>query len=245
MTDQRQQSVDFYETEAAEYDSRRWSSPVGRYLDETQKSIVVDLIGDIDGKTVLDVATGTGRFALEMARLGATVHAVDTSPAMLSALMDKASKEGLEGRIIPCESDGAKLPFESEMFDLATCINALNHIPDAPDVVHDISRVLKPGGTCVANFTVWSSVYLPFGLVINLRDKSLTRDVFTHWFGKREIYSIFGAADMIVQRKVGAIQFPSSLRNSLLIKMCIRFDRLLRRVWGVAPMLFVVGSKQA
>ena len=97
MTDQRQQSVDFYETEATEYDRKRWSTPVGRYLDETQKSIVVDLVGDISGKKVLDVATGTGRFALEMAALGATVYAVDTSPAMLSALMAKAKKEGMLG----------------------------------------------------------------------------------------------------------------------------------------------------
>ena len=245
MTDQRQQSVDFYETEAAEYDSRRWSTPVGRYLDETQKSIVMNLVGDISGKTVLDVATGTGRFALEMAALGATVYAVDTSPAMLRALMAKAKNLGLEERIVPCESDGAKLPFEPEFFDLATCINGLNHIPNATGVVRDISRVLKSGGTCVANFTVWSSVYLPFALVINARDKSLTRDVFTHWFGKREINSLFQAADMSVQNRVGAIQFPSGFRNSLLVKMCIGFDRLLRHVWQIAPMMFVVGSKRA
>lgn len=42
--------------------------------------------------------------------------------------------------------DSSKLPFKSESFDTATCVAALNHIPNRDEVVSEIFRILKPGG---------------------------------------------------------------------------------------------------
>lgn len=241
--DARRQSVDFYQSEASDYDARRWSSSAGRYLDETQQSIVSDLIGDIRGKKVLDVATGTGRFAIHLASRGAHVHAVDTSTAMLDTLVKKSRELGVESRITVHQADAANLPFDELSFDAVTCINALNHIPDAAGVVRDMSRVAASSSRIVTNFTVWSSIYLPFGLAVNLRSRSITRDVYTHWFSKREILSICEKSGIELEDRVGAMQFPSWVNNPVLLNICTTMDRFVRRVPSLAPMLFIAATK--
>ena len=241
--DERRQSVDFYETEASDYDARRWSSAAGRYLDETQQTIVKDLVGDMHGKTVLDVASGTGRFALQLAARGAHVHAIDTSTAMLETLAGKAKKAGIESRISIHQADAAELPFEAGHFDAVTCINALNHIPSASGVVREMARVAASGAQIVTNYTIWTSIYLPFGLAVNARSRSITRDVFTHWFSKREIRSICEASGIEIERQVGAMQFPGGLENRFALKTCKTLDQYFRTSPALAPMLFVAGVK--
>lgn len=64
--------------------------------------------------------------------------------------------------------DTARLPFESETFDTATIIAALNHIPNRLDVLREVCRILRPGGRIVLTMipprisTVWHTLRKPW-----------------------------------------------------------------------------------
>ena len=99
------------------------------------------------GGVVADLGCGTGEVTLHLARRGFRVHAFDHSPAMIEQARIKASREGLEERIVfhVRELDEA-LPFDNATIDGATCQRVLHHLRDAVPVVSEVERVLKPQG---------------------------------------------------------------------------------------------------
>jgi ubiquinone/menaquinone biosynthesis C-methylase UbiE len=98
-----------------------------------------------DAPTALDVAAGTGRLALKLARMGVEVTAIDPSPEMLSVARDRAFRLGLD---ITFHSGSFEegLPFERGAFDLATCALSLCHVPDLYGAVRELACVVRPGG---------------------------------------------------------------------------------------------------
>lgn len=92
-----------------------------------------------------DVATGTGRWAIDLARHGAEVTAVDQSPEMLALAREKAQSEGLEITFLERDLNQG-LPLPSESFDLVVCALALSHFADFRGIVRECGRVLRPGG---------------------------------------------------------------------------------------------------
>lgn len=111
--------------------------------EEPRVAALAEQIGPV--RVALDVATGTGRFALRWARAGATVVALDQSDAMLAVARAKAQAEGLPITFTmhPIE---APLPFPSDAFDLVSCGLALCHVAELAGVVREMGRVLRPGG---------------------------------------------------------------------------------------------------
>jgi len=106
---------------------------------------VADLAGPIEpGLPVLDVATGTGRQALELQRRGGRVTGVDFTPEMLAVARRKVAREGVALQL----ADATRLPFGDGVFGLATVNFALHEMP--PDVrervVREMVRVTRPGG---------------------------------------------------------------------------------------------------
>lgn len=236
-------STDFYEREAKTYDERRWVSPAGRHVNEIQTAIVCELAGDVRNKRVLDVATGTGRFALNLARLGAQVSAIDSAKSMLTIAQDKFAGAGLADAAEFHEGSAAALPFADESFDLCVCINALNHIPEYETVISEIHRVLRKGGCCITNYTNWLSPYLPFGLAVNIRGKSVTRDVYTKWFSPTEVYRLHRRAGLELEEVRGAVQIPSFIKSRSALRAMARIDSLFRNS-RFGPLIFVKASKR-
>jgi ubiquinone/menaquinone biosynthesis C-methylase UbiE len=112
----------------------------------TEEPRVKELLAGIPHPSrALDVATGTGRWALYLAKRGVSVVGIDESPEMLQVAQDKAHAAGLsisflEGTL----EDG--LPFPSGQFDLVVCALALCHVHDIRAAVSSCSRVLRSGG---------------------------------------------------------------------------------------------------
>lgn len=104
------------------------------------------LLVDIPCTNVLDVGTGTGRYALKLARRGARVTAIDQSPQMLAQARQAAQSEQLSIDFHQVALEDS-LPFADDHFDLLTCALMLCHIPDLVPVVRECARVLQPGGT--------------------------------------------------------------------------------------------------
>jgi ubiquinone/menaquinone biosynthesis C-methylase UbiE len=103
---------------------------------------------------VLDVGTGTGVVALEIASyLGesASVTGIDLSDGMLATAREKALQKGLAGRISYLKMDAEQLALNDNSFDAAVSLYALRHFPNPGKSVAEIYRVLKPGARIVAS----------------------------------------------------------------------------------------------
>jgi len=93
----------------------------------------------------LDVATGTGRWALYLAERGVSVTGIDESPEMVAVAQQKARAANLPIMFIQgAIEDG--LAFPSDCFDLVVCALAPCHMLDLQAAVAECSRVLRPGG---------------------------------------------------------------------------------------------------
>jgi ubiquinone/menaquinone biosynthesis C-methylase UbiE len=99
---------------------------------------------------VLDVATGPGVLALELAPTVAHVTAIDFSPAMVAEFERKQRATGL-GNVEVSVADGQALPFADESFDAAFSMFGLMFFPDRARGFSELFRVLRPGGTAVVS----------------------------------------------------------------------------------------------
>ena len=97
-------------------------------------------LGDLTGKTVLDIACGTGRWLTKVIALGAQrAFGVDYSPEMLRRASDKPH---LQHRLI--RADGCSLPVRAATVDLVVCSFAIGHVSDLFGLAREMSRVCKP-----------------------------------------------------------------------------------------------------
>lgn len=94
-----------------------------------------------------DLACGTGSTAIELAKRGIKVFAIDLSPAMCRLTRQKAAQAGIALEVVRGDMRSFRLPVA---VDLVTCeFDALNHVPDRLDlatVARSVARALQPGG---------------------------------------------------------------------------------------------------
>lgn len=96
---------------------------------------------------ILDVGTGPGFFAINLALEGHQVSAVDVTEEMLAHARENAEAYGAEVNFILC--DGGHLPFADESFDLVVSRNVLWNLERPEEVLREWERVLTPGGRMV------------------------------------------------------------------------------------------------
>lgn len=101
-------------------------------------------LGPLRGRDILEVAAGPGGAALAMARRGATVTAIDTSPAMVARIERRAATENLD--LKAAVMDGTNLAFADESFDGALSVFGVILFPDAVRGLTEMRRVVRPGG---------------------------------------------------------------------------------------------------
>lgn len=98
---------------------------------------------------VLDLATGTGDLALELARRGTPlVVGADFSSGMLNVARHKILKQNIP-TIQLAQGDAMALPFPHASFDAVTVAFGLRNMPDYARAITEMARVLKPGGRLV------------------------------------------------------------------------------------------------
>jgi 2-polyprenyl-3-methyl-5-hydroxy-6-metoxy-1,4-benzoquinol methylase len=104
---------------------------------------ILEQVGDLNGKRILDLACGAGESAVYFASKGAEVSAVDISQGMLTVAEKLAESHGvkIEARKMRAEA----LEFEENYFDIVYGYGALHHI-DLEHSATEIHRVLKKGG---------------------------------------------------------------------------------------------------
>lgn len=97
------------------------------------------------GKTVLDIGCGGGILSESMAALGAEVTGIDLSEKALKVADLHSLESGVQVRyeLVSAEEMAAREP---ERYDVVTCMEMLEHVPDPGAIVRACSRLVKPGG---------------------------------------------------------------------------------------------------
>lgn len=111
---------------------------------------VIALLGDLEGKTVVDIGSGTGYFSFRLAKAGARVISADVDERFLEYIEERKEKEGMTGAQIQTRHlayDSPKL--EEGEVDLAFMVNVYHHIEQRPEYFSKVKKGLKPGGRLV------------------------------------------------------------------------------------------------
>lgn len=105
----------------------------------------IDDIAHLAGKKVLDVGCGGGILSEAMAQRGAQVSGIDMGEAPLNVAKLHALESGLDihYRQMPVEQLAEQEP---ESYDIVTCLEMLEHVPDPASVIRSCMQLVKPGG---------------------------------------------------------------------------------------------------
>ncbi len=130
--------------------------------------LILEYFGDLNGKRVLDVGSGKGRFARVLLdrNPGASITAFDLAEAMLRCVA-----QGIR----PCAGSMTALPFPDGAFDRAYATESLEHAIDIDKAIAEICRVVKPGGRIVIidkNVEQWGRLKTP---------------EWEKWFGRKQL----------------------------------------------------------
>lgn len=129
---------------------------IGRY-EETAKAlepvarVVVERAKVKPGEAALDLGSGTGNVALELARAGAVVSAVEPSPRLRKVAGERAADAGVA--IDVRAGEGAAIPLDDDSVDLIVSVFAVIFAPDPAAALAEMKRVLAPGGRIL--LTAW------------------------------------------------------------------------------------------
>ena len=118
------------------------------YREGLNNPAAFDLIGDVTGLTVLDLACGEGYNTRILARKGAKVTGIDFSEKMIELAKQEEEKEklGVSYKVMNAED---LCEFSNNHFDLATCFMSLQDIQKFEKAISEVARVLKYNGRFV------------------------------------------------------------------------------------------------
>jgi 2-polyprenyl-6-hydroxyphenyl methylase/3-demethylubiquinone-9 3-methyltransferase len=155
----------------------------------------IDRIAELAGKTVLDVGCGGGILSESMAALGARVTGIDLAeePLKVAQLHLLETGHEVDYRLISAEALAVEAP---ESFDVVTCMELLEHVPDPDSTVAACAALLKPGG-------------LAFFATLNRNPKSY-------------LFAVIGAEYVLRMLPRGTHDYAKFIKPSELAAMCRR-----------------------
>lgn len=214
-----------FDRAAQYYDRTRVTDP------DTLRGTVDVLAREFEGRDrVLEIGVGTGALALPLAGRGVPMVGLDLSVPMMAKLVEKA---GGRAPFPLVQGDATRLPFADGSLGGAYCRWVLHLIPNWPDAVAELCRVVGPGAVIVTEpggFTGgWRELWLRFVDILGDRIRPVGLD----WVGDHEDLDAAFAAGGAVRRDLPAVV----ARNGTTLRRY--FDELDQRLyswtWRVPP----------
>lgn len=159
-----EQVEQMFDSIAPAYDFMNRAMTLG--IDRLWRKKAVRMVAARSPRLILDVATGTGDLALELARSipNSVITGVDLSEGMIRVGREKVEKAALADRITLQVADCLSLPFADATFDALTVAYGVRNFADIPAGLREMHRVLKPGGmVCIVELSTPANVLVkPF-----------------------------------------------------------------------------------
>tara|TARA_B110000908_G_scaffold171920_1_gene236534 strand:+ start:4939 stop:5661 length:723 start_codon:yes stop_codon:yes gene_type:complete len=147
-TSKKEQIAAMFNSISGKYDFLNHFLSLG--IDILWRKRAVRLLKNHQPKLILDIATGTGDFAIEALSLNPEkIIGVDISEGMLSIGREKLIKKNLTDKIELLSGDSEVLPFEDNFFDAVIVSFGVRNFENLEKGLSDMLRVLKPGGKVV------------------------------------------------------------------------------------------------
>jgi ubiquinone/menaquinone biosynthesis C-methylase UbiE len=179
------------------YDQSRITDPVT--LRETLDVLASEFA---DRGRVLEIGVGTGALALPLSERGIPMVGLDLSVPMMRKLIEKA---GGRAPFPLVQGDATRLPFRDDALGGAYCRWVLHLIPNWPDAVAELCRVVRPGGVVVTELGsfsgAWKEMWLRFIDLLGDRIRPVGLD----WIGNFEDLDAAFAAAGAVRRDLPPI----------------------------------------
>jgi ubiquinone/menaquinone biosynthesis C-methylase UbiE len=203
-----------------------------------------------DGLRLLDVGCGTGHHLASLRARGYDVAGVDGSEEMLEHARRNNPGVSIQS------ADVEKLPLESASFDFVICIEVLRYLPQMTQAIHEMARVLKPGGVALVTaaptlnlngyYVINRAAHLiPIGNLVRLKQFfttswSLRREVEAAGFEEAKIHGVyFGPVNWVEHLAPSAV--PSVLRKWETVDSKLADNPIFREF---ANMFLVVARKR-
>ena len=211
ITDQPDYYIDFLDARTTVDDERR------------VKQVIIGLLQPQDGLSVLDVGSGTGDDARELAALvapGGSVVGVDRSSEMVAEARRRADGSGLSIEFV--QGDAQALHFPDSSFDRSRAERVLIHLDDPAGAVREMARVTRPGGLVVVSDLDGETIFLNSSNRQLTRDlvRGLTDDFASGWVGRR-LQRYFIEAGLVDVRCVASV-----IQNSVAFMRMVFTGRL-------------------
>ncbi|WP_456418339.1 bifunctional 2-polyprenyl-6-hydroxyphenol methylase/3-demethylubiquinol 3-O-methyltransferase UbiG [Thiolapillus sp.] len=211
MQNQSHHNVDPSEINKFEELASRWWDPNSEFkplheINPLRLAYIEQHAGALGGKKVLDVGCGGGILAESMAEKGAHVTGIDMGEANLEVARLHLLESGrdVDYRQVPVEQLAGEMPAQ---FDLVTCMEMLEHVPDPSSIVTACATLVKPGG-------------LVFFSTINRNPKSY-------------LFAIVGAEYLLHLLPKGTHDYARFIRPSELSQWVRRADLDIRDISGM------------
>ena len=149
MKQQAEHNIDAGERKKFDAVASGWWDPEGPFrplheLNPARLKFIADRAG-LSGAKVVDVGCGGGILAESLARKGAEVTGIDVAPRVLATARLHLHESGLnvDYREVTVEELASEA---AGSFDVVTCMEMLEHVPDPASIIQSVQRLLKPGG---------------------------------------------------------------------------------------------------
>lgn len=177
----------------------------------------IDSRASLNGKKVLDVGCGGGILSESMARRGAKVSGIDMADKSLQVAQLHALEAGVtvDYRCIAVEALAEETP---QSFDVVTCMEMLEHVPDPGSVVRACAALVKPGGhlffsTLNRNAKAYLMAVIGAEYVLNLLPKG-THD-YAKFIKPSELAAWLRQSGLELQHQTGVTYNPLNKHYSL------------------------------
>lgn len=166
--------------------------------------IVSQLLGDIEGKTVLDIGIGEGFFSRLCLQKKAKTISLDFADPMIQYHKENNPDFTL------VQADAQYLPFKNESFDTVLALDVIEHLPSPPNFLNEVNRVLRKGGRLILTTPntgniIEETLKMPFRVLskflpIKMREKDVDHCTHMKEFSVRELRALLKTSNFKIRK---------------------------------------------